>query len=104
MSIVYKSVKAIKKQSTILRKLSKYCYTDRSFRLANVADLYVAQELRHKIQVSNEHYFAGFQHTSTLKSRDLAKQVVIDLSHEQGYRRGHIKGAVNLPLEKLTSI
>jgi len=100
MSIVYKSVRAIKKQSTILHKFSKYFHTDRSFRLANVADLYVAQELRHKIQVTNEHYFAGFQHTSSLKSRDLAKQVVIDLSHEQGYRRGHIKGAVNLPLEK----
>ena len=28
------------------------------------------------------------------------KQLVIDLSHEQGYKRGHIKGSINLPLEK----
>ncbi|ETO12283.1 hypothetical protein RFI_25091 [Reticulomyxa filosa] len=35
-----------------------------------------------------------------VRSRDISKQLVIDLSHEQGYRRGHVPGAVNLSLEK----
>ncbi|ETO23279.1 rhodanese domain-containing protein [Reticulomyxa filosa] len=35
-----------------------------------------------------------------VKPRDISKQLVIDLSHEQGYRRGHIQGAVNLSVEK----
>mmetsp|Transcript_6681 Transcript_6681/g.10569 ORF Transcript_6681/g.10569 Transcript_6681/m.10569 type:complete len:329 (+) Transcript_6681:62-1048(+) len=71
--------------------------TDRSFRLANVGDLAVAQEF--KDNVPPEH-FVTFHHTSDIVERDLEKQVVIDLSHEQGYKRGHISGALNLPLEK----
>lgn len=71
---------------------------DRSFRLANVGDLRVAQEFS-KSHGDNEH-FATFHHTSKAKERDLSKQIVIDLSHAQGYKRGHIKGALNLPLER----
>eukprot|EP01083_Nonionella_stella_P001873 5378_1 len=77
--------------------ITKRCMTDRSFRLANVGDLAVAQSF--KDQVAPEHYVT-FRHTSEINTRDLDKQVVIDLSHEQGYKRGHIKGAVNLPLER----
>eukprot|EP01083_Nonionella_stella_P234588 825696_1 len=77
--------------------LTKRCMTDRSFRLANVGDLAVAQEFRD--MVAPEHYIT-FRHTADIKHRDLDKQMVIDLSHEQGYKRGHIKHAVNLPLEK----
>lgn len=76
---------------------SRRTLADRSFRLANVGDLYVAQD--YKDTIHQEHY-RSFQHTSEIKERDLSKQLVIDLSHEQGYRRGHIKAAVNLPLER----
>jgi len=72
---------------------------DRSFRLANVGDLLVAQDFKDKHFVSPEH-FVSFMHTADLRERDISKQLVIDLSHAQGYKRGHIKGAVNLPLEK----
>jgi len=71
---------------------------DRSFRLANVGDLAVAQEFT-KSYKPNEH-FASFNHTAEIHERDLSKQIVIDLSHAQGYKRGHIKGALNLPLER----
>ena len=80
-----------------LNRISKRRLTDRSFRLANVGDLRVAQEF--KDQVAPEHYVT-FAHTADVRQRDLDKQIVIDLSHEQGYKRGHIKGAINLPLEK----
>jgi thiosulfate/3-mercaptopyruvate sulfurtransferase len=70
---------------------------DRSFRLANVSDLAVGQEFKDR---ANQEHFASFQHTAEIHVRDISKQLVIDLSHEQGYRRGHIKGAVNLSLEK----
>jgi len=72
-------------------------YTDRSFRLANVDDLYVASNYRNRIKPPT---YVSFRHTSELKPRDITKQIVIDLSHEQGYKRGHIEGAVNLPIEK----
>lgn len=71
--------------------------SDRSFRLANVSDLYAAQG--HKEQIQG-HLWDGYVRTADVKYRDSSKQMVIDLSHEQGYRRGHIKGAVNLPLER----
>ena len=83
--------------SSLLYRISKRYITDRSFRLANVGDLAVAQEF--KDQVAPEH-FVTFAHTADIAKRDLSKQLVIDLSHEQGYKRGHIKGAINLPLEK----
>jgi len=72
-------------------------YTDRSFRLANVDDLLAAQKLKNRLKPPT---YISFRHTSELKARDISKQVIIDLSHEQGYKRGHIEGAVNLPLEK----
>jgi len=71
-------------------------YTDRSFRLANMDDLYVASNYRNRVKPPT--YFS-FVHTATLKPRDITKQIVIDLSHEQGYKRGHIENAVNLPIE-----
>jgi len=80
-----------------LRPFGSRGLQDRSFRLANVADLAVAQEFSH--QVKPEH-FATFNHTADIRQRDMSKQLVIDLSHEQGYKRGHIKGALNLPLER----
>ena len=80
-----------------LFKISRRYITDRSFRLANVGDLAVAQEF--KEQIPPEH-FVTFRHTADIKQRDLDKQMVIDLSHEQGYKRGHIKNAINLPLER----
>lgn len=82
-----------------LHSLSMRTMVDRSFRLANVGDLAVAQDFKDKHFVSPEH-FVSFMHTADVSTRDLSKQLVIDLSHPQGYKRGHIKGAVNLPLEK----
>lgn len=82
-----------------LHSLSARTIVDRSFRLANVGDLAVAQEFKDNHFVSAEH-FVSFMHTADISTRDLSKQLVIDLSHAQGYKRGHIKGAVNLPLEK----
>ena len=86
------SFKQIQQQSIIKRSIA-----DRSFRLANVGDLAVAQPFVD--QVRQEH-FVTFSHTADVNHRDMEKQLVIDLSHEQGYKRGHIKHAVNLPLEK----
>mmetsp|Transcript_11794 Transcript_11794/g.19024 ORF Transcript_11794/g.19024 Transcript_11794/m.19024 type:complete len:332 (-) Transcript_11794:181-1176(-) len=77
--------------------INRRCIADRSFRLANVGDLAVAQEF--KDHVAPEHYVT-FVHTADVIKRDMDKQIVIDLSHEQGYKRGHIKGAINLPLEQ----
>jgi len=72
-------------------------YTDRSFRLATVDDLYAASKYQNRLKPAN---YVSFRHTSEVKPRDVSKQIVIDLSHEQGYRRGHIEGAINLPIEK----
>merc|ERR1712176_1470521 len=90
------------KQSSIKRiqqslYINKRSIVDRSFRLANVGDLAVAQP--YVGQVRDEH-FVTFAHTADITERDMDKQLVIDLSHEQGYKRGHIKDAVNLSLEK----
>ena len=77
--------------------IARRTLVDRSFRLANVSDLFAAQEYKHKIE---PHLWNSYEKTVNVKERDMSKQLVIDLSHEQGYRRGHIKGAVNLPLAR----
>jgi thiosulfate/3-mercaptopyruvate sulfurtransferase len=78
-----------------LNHLSRRTLLDRSFRLANLTDLAVAQE--HRSIIGREHY--SIYASSDLHPRDMSKQLVVDLSHEQGYRRGHIRGAVNLSVE-----
>lgn len=88
-----------RRERSHLHSSSTRTIVDRSFRLANVGDLAVAQDFKDKHFVSPEH-FVSFMHTADVSTRDLSKQLVIDLSHPQGYKRGHIKGAVNLPLEK----
>jgi len=94
--MLQKFARTSKKVHLVTKCVQKRSFVDRSFRLANVVDLAVAQQYKDRLQPSIDKYWVQ---QSERRPRDINKQLVIDLSHEQGYRRGHIPNAVNLPME-----
>ena len=80
--------------------ISRRPLTDRSFRLAYFGDLAVVQPFVGKARDGHIGSFKFARSKGIRGERDMEKQVVIDLSHEQGYKRGHIPNSVNLPLAK----
>ena len=81
----------------IRQSMIKRSITDRTFRLANFGDLAVVQPF---IGKGKDGHFGTLDRTKDISERDMEKQLVIDLSHEQAYKRGYIRNAVNLPLAK----
>lgn len=68
--------------------------SNRSFRIANVTDLAPAKKFSDRISSTSGRF--TYEQRTELRTRDLNKQFIMDLSHPQGYKRGHIPTAVNV--------